>query len=313
MSTTHPPTDAVLDPPYIEEVSPGVYAYIQPDGTWFLNNAGWVAGDDGLILIDTTGTEKRAHAFQQAVRRTTPLPAQALVNTHAHADHTHGNFAWAPQTAIIGHTLCREEVQRGNLEATRAAFPGGDFGNPVKTPPFITFERRLDIFAGDLKIELIHVGPAHTNNDVIAWIPDRRLLFSGDIVFNGGTPFGVAGSIAGWIETVAEIRELNPATIVPGHGPVCDIGVLDTIEAYLRFVLREAERGFAAGIEPLALARDLDLGEFAPLTDSERLVGNLHRAYHELRGNPPGSPLDVRTAIGEMVAYNGGEPLRCLA
>ena len=313
MSTAHPPEHVVLDPPYLEEVSPGIFAYIQPDGTWFLNNTGWVTGDDGVILIDTTGTEKRAHAFQQAVRRTTPLPAQALVNTHAHADHTHGNFVWAPQTAIIGHTLCREEVQRSSLSWTRERFPGGDFGNPVKTPPFITFEERLDVYAGDLKIELIHVGPAHTTNDVLAWIPERGVLFSGDIVFNGGTPFAVGGSVTGWIEAVAIVRALKPAVIVPGHGPVCDAGALDTVEAYLRFVLREAERGVAAGTGPLALARDLDLGEFAGLTDQERIVGNLHRAYHELRGNPRGSMFDIPAALSEMVEYNGGEPLRCLA
>ena len=313
MSTAHPPAHVALDPPYLEEVSPGIFAYIQPDGTWFLNNAGWVTGDDGVILVDTTGTEKRAHAFQQAVRQTAGLPATALVNTHAHADHTHGNFAWAPQTAIIGHTLCRDEVLRGNLEWTKQRFPGGDFGNPIKTPPFVTFDERLDVYAGDLKIELIHVGPAHTTNDVLAWIPERRVLFSGDVVFNGGTPFGVAGSISGWIETVEVVRELNPAVIVPGHGPVCDAAVLDTIEGYLRFVLREAERGLAAGVPPLALARDLDLGEFAGLTDPERIVGNLHRAYHELRGNPPGSAMDAVAALEEMVEYNGGEPLRCLA
>jgi cyclase len=313
MSTAHPPVTAILDPPYVEEVSTGIFAYIQPDGTWFLNNTGWIAGDDGVIVIDSTGTEKRAHAFFQAIQGTTALPAKALVNTHSHGDHTNGNFVFAPQTAIIAHELCREEVKASNPAATAAAFPGGDFGTIPVVPPFVTFDERLAVYAGDIRIELIYVGPAHTTNDLLAWIPERRVLYAGDIVFNGGTPFAVAGSIAGWQEALETIRRLEPAVIVPGHGPVCDVKVTDTIEAYLKFLEATARRGIAAGIQPLELARETDLGEFASLTDPERIVGNLHRAYSELQGNPRGAPLNIRNVIGEMVAYNGGEPLRCLA
>lgn len=313
MSTAHPPENIALDPPYIEEVSAGIYAYIQPDGTWFLNNTGWIAGDDGVIVVDSTGTEKRAYAFYQALQGTTALPAKVLVNTHSHGDHTNGNFVFAPQTAIIAHDLCREEVKAANMQAIAAAFPGGDFGNPAIVPPFVTFADRLTVFAGEIRIELIYAGPAHTTNDVLVWIPERRVLFSGDIVFNGGTPFAVGGSIAGWLEAVDTVRSLEPAVIVPGHGGVCDIKVTETIEAYLRFLQATAQKGVAAGIEPLELARETDLGEFAELTDAERIVGNLHRAYSELKGNPRGAPLNVRGVIGDMVAYNGGQPLRCLA
>jgi cyclase len=313
MSTAHPPETAALDPPYVQEVSDGIFAYIQPDGTWFLNNTGWIAGDDGVIVVDSTGTEKRAYAFYQALQGTTALPAKALVNTHSHGDHTNGNFVFAPQTAIIAHDLCREEVKAANLQAIAAAFPGGDFGNPAIVPPFVTFSDRLNVFAGDVRIELIYVGPAHTTNDVLAWIPERRVLFSGDIVFNGGTPFAVGGSVAGWLEALETIRALNPAVIVPGHGAVCDLEVTATIEAYLQFLEATARIGLKEGLEPLALARQIDLGEFAALTDPERIVGNLHRAYSELQGNPRGAPLNIRGVIGEMVAYNGGQPLRCLA
>jgi cyclase len=241
------------------------------------------------------------------------LPAKALVNTHSHGDHTNGNFVFAPQTAIIGHDLCREEVKASNPAATAAAFPGGDFGTTPVVPPFVTFADRMNLHVGDLKIELMYVGPAHTTNDVLAWIPERRVLYAGDIVFNGGTPFAVAGSIAGWLEALDIIRGLNPAVIVPGHGPVCDLEVTGTIEAYLKFLEATARKGIAAGIQPLELARETDLGEFGVLTDPERIVGNLHRAYSELQGNPRGAPLNIRNVLGEMVAYNGGQPLRCLA
>ena len=82
---------------------------------------------------------------------------------------------------------------------------------------------------------------------------------------------------------------------------------------YLRFIQDTAARGKAAGLAPLDLAKQTDLGKFAELSDPERMVGNLHRAYAELDGAPPGAPIDTVTALREMVAYNGGQPLTCLA
>jgi cyclase len=313
MSTAHPPHDAELPPPRLVEVSAGIFAYIQLDGSWFLNNAGFIVGREGVTAIDTTGTEKRAHAFHEALRRTTDLPVHTLVNTHAHADHTHGNFMFAPQTAIIGHERCREEVKRGSLAAIKAAFPTGDFGEVPYVPPFVTFEERLNVYVDDLRVELFHLGPAHTTNDVVAWIPERKLLFSGDLVFNQGTPFAMAGSVLGWLDALPVLRGLGAETIVPGHGDVCGPEAFDEVEAYLRFVDELSRQGFAAGTPPLELARSTDLSRFAHLTDSERIVGNLHRAYTELGGKPRGAGLNVPQVIGEMVEYNGGEPLRCLA
>jgi cyclase len=82
---------------------------------------------------------------------------------------------------------------------------------------------------------------------------------------------------------------------------------------YLRFVRDLAARGREAGVSPLQAARDTDLGRFAAWPDAERIVGNLHRAYAELDGTPRGGPIDVAAALADMVAYNGGEPLTCLA
>ena len=313
MSSQHPHETDELPAPRLIEVSDGIYAYHQADGSWFLNNAGFIVSDDYVVAIDTTGTEKRARAFHAALRSVSEKPVQTLVNTHAHADHTHGNFMFAPQTAIIAHERCRREVMASNITFLRQAFPTADFGDPPTTPPTVTFTDRMKVFAGNLEIQLIHLGPAHTNNDVIAWIPERKLLFSGDLVFNGGTPFAMAGSIVGWLEAIPTLRALGAETIVPGHGEVCTPAVFDEIEAYLHFIDDLSRKGKAAGTPPLELARATDLGRFAHLTDPERIVGNLHRAYAELDGEARGGAIAVPTAFADMVAYNGGRPLRCLA
>ncbi len=315
MSSQAIPSHAEIPPPAVREVSAGIFAYIQLDGSWFLNNAGCIVGSRAATVIDTTGTEARARAFHAAVRRVTDRPVSALVNTHSHGDHTHGNFMFAPGTAIIGHERCRDEVIAAGPPGARLAtlFPGPDFGDCPVAPPFVTFQDRLNVYVDDLKVELFYVAPAHTTNDIVAWIPERKLLFTGDIIFHGGTPFALAGSIGGWLDALDRIEALGAETIVPGHGEVCGPAVIGEVRAYLRFIEEKARRGFESGVAPLDLARDLDLGPFSEWHDRERLVPNLHRAYSELRGEPRGAALDFAQLFREMLDYNGGKPLRCLA
>ena len=311
MSSAAVPAHAEIPPPAIQEVSKGIYAYIQLDGSWFLNNAGCIVGRSSTTVIDSTGTEARARAFHAAVRQVTQLPVTTLVNTHSHGDHTHGNFMFA-DSAIVASELCRREIiASGN--AANALFPMVDFGDCPVTPPTVTFEERLSLYVDDLKVELIFVGPAHTTNDIVAWIPERKLLFTGDIIFNGGTPFALGGSVAGWLVALERIEALGAETIVPGHGSVCGPEVIADVRAYLQFVQETAKRGMDAGTPPLELAQNLDLGRFKDLHDTERLVPNLHRAYSELQGNPWGIPLDYVQMFREMLIYNGNQPLRCLA
>ncbi len=228
MSSQAVPAHAEIPPPRIEEVSPGIYAYIQMDGSWFLNNAGAVVGSRSATVIDTTGTEKRARAFHAAVRQVTPHPVSALINTHSHGDHTHGNFMFAPASAIIASERCRREIIAGG-HASYALFPMIDFGDCPITPPTVTFDDRLSVYVDDLKVELIFVGPAHTTSDIVAWIPERKLLFSGDVIFNGGTPFALGGSVAGWLTALDRIEALGAETIVPGHGEICGPAVIGEV------------------------------------------------------------------------------------
>lgn len=312
MSVVHAQNRSELPAPSVQEVSDGIFAYVQLDGSWFLNNTGFITSPDGVIVVDSTGTEARAKAFHAAVRSNTDLPLRALLNTHSHGDHTFGNFVFTPDCAIIAHELCREAVLASDVEATKRNFAGGDFGDITIAAPFVTFEERMNVYAGDLQIQLIYMGPAHTPNDVVAWIPERKLLFAGDLIFNEGTPFALQGSIAGWLEALDRLDALGAETIVPGHGPVAGPEVIEAVRHYLLFIQNTAREGFAAGTDPRDLARDLDLGEFADLHDPERVVPNLHRAYSELRGEPRATPLGPQM-FQEMIEYNGGQPLRCLA
>jgi cyclase len=312
MSTSHA-EHVTVDPPRLEEVSTGIYAYIQPDGSWFLNNTGFLTGRKGVVSIDTTSTEQRTRKYLETIASVSQQPVRTLVNTHHHGDHTHGNCL-LPLATIVGHPRCREEIL-----GTRFPPPGGiwsqvDWGDLHVEPPFLTFEGHVTIWVDDLPLELHTVPtPAHTTNDLVVWIPERSVLFTGDLVFVGGTPFVPMGSVSGSLTALKWLRSFGARTLVPGHGPVSDPSAIDAVEDYLGFIQNTARAGKASGLRPLELARQTDLGRFANLTDTERIVGNLYRAYAELDGAEPGAPIDTAAALRDMVAYNGGEPLRCLA
>jgi cyclase len=190
-----------------------------------------------------------------------------------------------------------------------------DFGEVPVTPPTLTYQDRMELTAGGTEVRLIHPGPAHTVGDTIVWLPERRIVFTGDLIFNGGTPFVLFGSLSGSLRALETLRELDAEIVVPGHGPVCDPGVYDTVERYLRHVAELATEGRAAGRTPLETARAADPGAagFGELAEPERLVANLHRAYEELDGLPLGTPLDLVTVLGDIAATNGGRIPLCHA
>jgi cyclase len=299
----------------VQQVSPGVYAYVQPDGTWWINNTGFLAGPQTVISIDSCSTERRTRAYQKAISAVTSAPVRTVLNTHHHGDHTFGNCLF-PAAAIIGHERTRAEAIASGPPRDMPFWDGPDWGELSLDPPFVTFTDEIALHAGDVRAEVRYVGSAaHTTNDSIVWIPERSVLFCGDLIFNGGTPFVLMGSVEGAIDVLEHVvRPLAATTIVPGHGPVChDAGPVDATVDYLRFVLDIARRCHAAGVPPLQAARDTDLGRFADWPDAERIVGNLHRACAELAGAQRGAPIDIAAALSDMVAYNGGAPLTCLA
>jgi cyclase len=305
----------VTGTPRLEDLGGGLYAYIQPDGSWMINNTGFLVAAGGVVAVDSCSTERRTRAFLDTVRAVSDAPVHTLLNTHSHPDHTAGN-GWFP-----GATIIAQERTRADLLAARNAPPLHGIFEPIDegelppAPPFLTYTDGITLWVDDLRCEVRYVGtPAHTTNDSILWVPDRSVLYAGDLLFSGGTPFLLSGSIAGAIDVLTDvITPLGARTIVPGHGPVCDADTIGTTLGYLRFVQDLARDGVGAGLSPLEAAREADLGEYGAWSEPERIVGNLHRAYAEVHGAPPGAPIDIVAAFRDMVAYNGGRPLTCRA
>ncbi|MFD3720822.1 MBL fold metallo-hydrolase [Streptomyces sp. NPDC058674] len=298
--------------PYLVQPAAGVYAYVQPDGGWCLNNAGFVTGGGRTLLVDTAATERRALALRAAVAAAGAAPPRTVVNTHHHGDHTYGNGVFAPEALVLGHDNARSE-QLAAGHQLEAIWPATDFGAIEITPPDLTYSDRMTLYVGEAEVQVIHPGVAHTTGDSIVWLPRQRVVFTGDLVFAEGTPFLAMGSLSGSLRALELLRSLGAETVVPGHGPLTDGSAYEATARYLRYVAGLAREGWAQGLTPLETARRADLGEFAAWRESERLVANVHRAYAELAGEPEGVPLDVPAVLRDMTVMNGGTPLPCHA
>ncbi|MFJ6370982.1 MBL fold metallo-hydrolase [Streptomyces virginiae] len=303
---------SVVEEPYLVQPAPGVYAYVQPDGGWCLNNAGFVTDGGRTLLVDTAATERRALALRAAiVAAGVPLP-RTVVNTHHHGDHTYGNGVFTPEALILGHDHARSE-QLAAGHQLELIWPATDFGAIDIVPPDLTYSDRATVHVGDTQVRVIHPGVAHTTGDSVVWLPEQRVVFTGDLIFAGGTPFLAMGSLAGSLRALELLRSLDAETVVPGHGPLTDPSAYDATERYLRYVDELAREGRAKGLSPLEVARQADLGEFGVWRESERLVANVHRAYAELAGRPEGAPLDILAVLTDMTVMNGGTPILCHA
>ncbi|MGQ4513872.1 MBL fold metallo-hydrolase [Streptomyces sp. DW26H14] len=298
--------------PYLVRVTPQAYAYVQPDGGWCLNNAGVVSDGSTTLLVDTAATERRAKALREAVlAQGLPLP-RTLVNTHHHGDHTYGNSVFAPDATVVAHETCRsQQIAAGHQ--LHLVWPGTEFGEVPVVAPTVTYSDAMTLYVGDVEVRVVHPGAAHTAGDSIVHLPGEGVVFTGDLVFAGGTPFLFNGSLAGSLRALDILRSLGADVVVPGHGPVTDPSVYDATERYLRFVGEVARAGYAKGLSPLETASGTDLGEFAALRESERIVANLHRAYAELDGLAEAAELDPLEVFGDMATVNGGQPVACHA
>lgn len=297
--------------PYLDEVGEGVYAYIQPDGGWLINNAGIIGATDGqgYVLVDTASTEARNRALFAAAANIAGTELQALVNTHHHPDHTYGNWLVPAGVPIISSFECRDALIRADFEAARNT-KGTDFGHLELRPPNQTFSGEMVLHAGSRQIRLISLGPAHTFGDVVVWLPEERICFAGDLVFSGGHPFLVEGSIDGYRKALEFLHSLKADALVPGHGPVCrgeQIPVLlDKLDDYAAFVQHLAAEGLQSGLTPLEVSQQAPPTPFDEWNERERLVANVIRAYEEAKGTSTASSLDMGPVWSQMTHLRGG-------
>ena len=300
----------------LHDIGNGVYAYLQPDGSWGWSNAGLIVDGDQSLLVDTLFDLKLTDVMLRDMRRAVPAAEhiQTLVNTHANGDHCWGNQlvegaevvasrASAAEMAEVPAAMLAQAMQMapnmGELGAYLLRIFGDfDFAGIGPVAPTRTFDGELTLQVGDKTVQLIEVGPAHTRGDILAHLPQERVVFTGDILFINGHPIVWAGPVRNWINACERIMAMDVDVIVPGHGPITDKQGVAQVRDYLAYISAEARRHFDAGLDAMEAARAISLDAYASWTDAERIVVNVNTLYREFRNDT--SPVDFMGLFGQM-------------
>lgn len=254
---------AELPPVLAQEVAPGVWmvqgasALGTPANANFISNAGFVVTDDGVAVIDALGSPALAQALLREIRRITPQPVRWVIVTHFHADHIYGLQSFkAAGAEVIAHPSAREylhsDTARLRLEASRTELaPWIDAATRL-----VPADRWLDapetrLRLGGRELVVRHVGPSHTPEDLVVFVPDAATLFAGDLVFRGRIPFVGQADSGQWIEALSALVDFAPRRLVPGHGPLSLDPVLDlTLTRDYLVHLRQTMSRAAQELEP---------------------------------------------------------------
>jgi glyoxylase-like metal-dependent hydrolase (beta-lactamase superfamily II) len=190
----------------------------------FDQNIGAVVGEGEVLLIDTRSWRSDAEELLADLRALTPLPCRQVVNTHAHFDHCFGNVVFRP-AAFWGHRRCAENLrEHGERQRRKVMRSYPDAAEQLAglelVPPDWLVDHQATVEAGGRLVELQHLGRGHTDNDLIATVPDAGVTFAGDLVEQGAPPaFGDAWPLE-WPETLERLLDRAAPVVVPGHGDV---------------------------------------------------------------------------------------------
>ncbi len=294
----------------LTDLGNGLWAWIQGDGSWGWSNAGLITAGGEAALVDTLFDEQLTDTMLRAMEANCGIRREGIetvVNTHANGDHTHGN-ALLEHAEIVASEASAREMEAftpATLAQLKAAGGAGalgeagryfaeifapfDFAGVRHRAPTRTFSGAAAMDVGDLRVELLEVGPAHTAGDVLVHVPQASTIFTGDILFIEGTPIVWAGPLSNWVAACELIEALDPTHIVPGHGPLTDLSGVREVADYLRTVEAESISRFEAGMGPEEAALDMaasgGLARYANWRDAERIAVNVDTAWRHWAGS----------------------------
>ncbi len=215
-----------------EPVADGVWAFFgaaalgSPANRNFISNAAFVVTTEGVVVIDALGSPVLAAEMLAEIRRITPQPVRHVIVTHYHADHIYGLQVFRDAGASVwAHAAARAYLQSDTaaqrLQASRTDLaPWVDAATRLVAADHWLTAPQTTITLGGMDFRIVHVGPAHTPEDLVVFVPQRGLLFSGDLFFRGRIPFVGQADSRAWIESLQGLMALGATLVLPGHGPV---------------------------------------------------------------------------------------------
>jgi glyoxylase-like metal-dependent hydrolase (beta-lactamase superfamily II) len=234
----------------LTRIAENVYAYVDTKNSSKNNsfgaNAGIIIGKDGIVVVDTMISAKEAKRFIRDIRTISRKPIRYVVNTHYHFDHVFGNSEFAKLGAVV---IAQENVKKAMENSASETLKNiGEYGLTPKDMkgttlayPVLTYGDRMTIDIGGQQIELIHARQSHTAGDTLVYLPDKKVLFAGDILFTNYHPFLGEGNIEEWAKELDVIKSMDIEKIIPGHGPLSGKTDLNDMKEYILIFDRKAK------------------------------------------------------------------------
>jgi glyoxylase-like metal-dependent hydrolase (beta-lactamase superfamily II) len=242
----------------LKQVGPGVYAAIDGPEHKAGANAGFVIGDDGVLVVDSFFNPDAARALVAEIRRITPKPIRYLVNTHYHLDHTAGDQVLRDAGAIIiAHRNVRGWLRTENVHLFGDRITPALRAEIAALPlPDVTTDADLTVWLGGRKV-VVETVLGHTGGDLSVAVPDAKVLFTGDLLWRKIAPNLIDGSVKEWTATDARFAAMPNAAhtlFVPGHGDVADVKDVREFRGYLLDLRKLVAEGRKLGLKGDALA-----------------------------------------------------------
>jgi len=206
------------------------------------SNVGVLTTDRGAVVIDTMTFRAQGSRILSLAEQLASGPVQAVVNTHYHFDHTHGNPAFPAGTTILATDKTLAYLKQVDADYWQDAAAG--------TLPNQTFRKEHEFRIADKTVRLIHPGRGHTDGDLVALFVEDRVLHTGDLFFNGRYPnidLEAGGSVREWVATIDRVLQLDFDQVIPGHGPVTDREGLRKFQTFMRQLAEIGEQSMRNG------------------------------------------------------------------
>lgn len=236
-----------------DKLSEHAYAYTAEGDP----NTGIVVGDDAVMVVDTQATPVMAQDVIRRIRAVTDKPIKYVVLSHYHAVRVLGASAYRAEQVIASRDTYELIVERGeqDMKSEIERFPRlfrAVESVPGLTWPTLVFDKRLTLWLGKLQVEVLQPGRGHTRGDTIVWLPQEKILFSGDLVEYNATPYAGDAYLQDWPATLDALAALGPEQLVPGRGvslttPAQVKAGLDATRAFVSEMFESVKRAAAAG------------------------------------------------------------------
>jgi len=284
--------DQVMPEPVVEKINDKIYALLGPVGFPSRENSGYMVnsavliGDKGVVLIDTGFSDEIGRHLKNTIAGLTDKPVTHIINTHHHGDHILGNTAF-PEAEIISSKKCRELVEQRGYDwiATLENMTGKQYPNTRPVPANIVYpqESRTRVTLQGIAMELWSPAGSHTPGDMMVYLPQDKLLVSGDILVKEMTPSFVDAHVGTWIDTLAQIEKRDIETVIPGHGPLMRMADVRAMHQRMADLYAGIEEGYNQGLMDSEIRKTLDLSEWKKMKEFEGLMGiNINRTYLEI-------------------------------